>query len=565
MKRKRIKPHKPKKKAVVRPPLPEAAWAPPAPDLLYGIPDDLWLLGDDDWDDDPEWDEDGNYILVPPDEELDRERRRAERDEASTILGGFWADEYADYGSRGYRAAWNGLGGFGLGLGYNNLPSPDEFVRQGREWAGRTAPECSSAPFYAGTYGYSLMDERQQQWFFYWRSQVRAGTFPRTPGDYVNLLAYEVLNGIGVDSPEAGLSLLVGLDQAYSKTHRLGYQFDVWLDDYAVVHKLVDRIGGIRRARGLAEKGPQFSNIAIDARAADPMGKMPAAMIAQIGGARIEMGAFARADNEKLLADVVQRAVGAVDAELQRSGAGLIDRWTPKGARLKRRWAYEGALVAGKRRRVEVRLPTDYATAHDLVGVVRGLIEHTENRVRAATGCTRMLPADGVDPAHAALIDRVILEALPELTRKHKGKKGYAALSSPPVVRVDSERVDKLREESDAVRGMLIEAMGTEEVPADAKAVLPSMAAISALTRAEAPRALSEPERLVIAALLDGEEVEATVRTIAEKSGMMPAVLLDGINEMSVGIVGDAVIDVSGAAPAIYEEYREDLAAWVGR
>ena len=46
------------------------------------------------------------------------------------------------------------------------------------------------------------------------------------------------------------------------------------------------------------------------------------------------------------------------------------------------------------------------------------------------------------------------------------------------------------------------------------------------------------------------------IRKFAETSGVMPEVLIDGINEKAAEIIGDSLIGFDGETAEIYEDYR---------
>ena len=55
---------------------------------------------------------------------------------------------------------------------------------------------------------YQRMGYRQLRTYFTWRSKVRQGQVMRTSFSYVFLYLYELINNIGVESGEDGLSLI---------------------------------------------------------------------------------------------------------------------------------------------------------------------------------------------------------------------------------------------------------------------------------------------------------------------------------------------------------------------
>ena len=88
------------------------------------------------------------------------------------------------------------------------LPDIDEIKRNWRYAGG----ECA----YAGSGGmypsYSLLDDRQTEYYFYWRSKVFEGIFPDTDHGYIWLHVQELLR---VDDPSENMECLEGMRRAY--------------------------------------------------------------------------------------------------------------------------------------------------------------------------------------------------------------------------------------------------------------------------------------------------------------------------------------------------------------
>ena len=86
---------------------------------------------------------------------------------------------------------------------------------------------------------YNAMSDRQLRGYFTWRSHVRAGEVPPAPDAFALVYVYELLCGIGVDSPVRGFEALKWFRNAWDgegkdiKRHGL-----TWLQDYVVYHDL---------------------------------------------------------------------------------------------------------------------------------------------------------------------------------------------------------------------------------------------------------------------------------------------------------------------------------------
>lgn len=86
---------------------------------------------------------------------------------------------------------------------------------------------------------YNAMSDRQLRGYFTWRAQVRRGTVEETSTSFAFLYLYELICGIGVDSPLDGFNKIKAFWDAYRAFEPGIDRFArVWLQDYAVFHGL---------------------------------------------------------------------------------------------------------------------------------------------------------------------------------------------------------------------------------------------------------------------------------------------------------------------------------------
>lgn len=443
------------------------------------------------------------------------------------------------------------------------------FVKRAALWVDRvaTGAEPASLKFSLNPYlrdlpafGFDGMSEPQLAWYFTWRDAVRHGAYPPVDDAYVVLLASEIVNGIGVLDAAQGFRALTALDAAYGDSFALGTRFAEVLEDYALVHGLGNDLAAALRDRGLREAGPSYSNNAIQARVEGDLTDMPCGMIAELSGIDLDMATDFQMDNDLALATFVPRALEAIDAEVRRAGkGGVIERLAPKAPTPLERIAFNNMHYVGKRVKVVVPRPPYYRSSDRLSALMKGVMRHTENRLRSAAKLRGRTSAFVLTESHRAVIDEVVRSGLPAFAAEFGGNEGALAFPAPPKVTIDPDRVGRWQSESHVAREMLIDAMAPQEVES------PSPSLVQSGSDAGDGNELSGSQRAAVATLLDGGDVEREIRRIAEVMGLLPEVLVDGINEAAIDVFGEAVIDVSGGVPAIFDEYRDDLAAWVGR
>ncbi len=86
---------------------------------------------------------------------------------------------------------------------------------------------------------YQVMTDAQLRGYFSWRTKVRRGTVEKTSLSFAFVYIYELLNGIGVSSPEDGLHTLKKFRETYGKIDSQIIRYlDIWLKDYVVYNNL---------------------------------------------------------------------------------------------------------------------------------------------------------------------------------------------------------------------------------------------------------------------------------------------------------------------------------------
>ncbi|KRM40623.1 hypothetical protein FEZ41_12270 [Lentilactobacillus parafarraginis] len=87
---------------------------------------------------------------------------------------------------------------------------------------------------------YHELTVHQLRTYFTWRTQLRQGHFPVTSTSYAYLYIYELLNNIGVASPDEGYEKLIQFrDKCAPSYHsRMRDLLDLWLCDYVLYYEL---------------------------------------------------------------------------------------------------------------------------------------------------------------------------------------------------------------------------------------------------------------------------------------------------------------------------------------
>ena len=86
---------------------------------------------------------------------------------------------------------------------------------------------------------YNDMSDRQLRGYFSWRTQVQRGRVEEAPVAFAFMYLYELICGVGVESPLDGFHRIQGFVEAYRGfAPEVGRFGDTWLADYVVYHGL---------------------------------------------------------------------------------------------------------------------------------------------------------------------------------------------------------------------------------------------------------------------------------------------------------------------------------------
>ena len=92
---------------------------------------------------------------------------------------------------------------------------------------------------------YHDMNTRQLRGYFTWRARLRRGDVQPIPTSAAYLYIYELLNGVGADTPEACLQKMREFMTAYLDAgfgdSRMRKNLRRWMLEFAVLHDLYDR------------------------------------------------------------------------------------------------------------------------------------------------------------------------------------------------------------------------------------------------------------------------------------------------------------------------------------
>ncbi|MBK8129238.1 MAG: TerB N-terminal domain-containing protein [bacterium] len=99
----------------------------------------------------------------------------------------------------------------------------NQYLRDAQKLAARKVKQARVAPlespFTSYSHNYENLSKEQQQWYFYWRDQVRQGQYPATDLAYIFIHAPELVHLIGANGPDDAYKQLRDLWLNYREHH----------------------------------------------------------------------------------------------------------------------------------------------------------------------------------------------------------------------------------------------------------------------------------------------------------------------------------------------------------
>jgi len=337
---------------------------------------------------------------------------------------------------------------------------------------------------------YQNMGEEQLAWYFYWRSQVRQGTYLPTKDEYIYLYLYETLSGIGWKIPQDGYDRLVRLWEEYAKRPTpIRQSLLLWIFDFAELH-------GLKHTFFLEEQGISFIastkvDVLVEQHVDDMPLKLTFDLLHSLCDHPFDKSKFYDGENKSLLREALPRVIALADAALhKKTKKGILKTYGPKTAKQESLTIFEHARCPNRYKRLSITVKP-YSKNKKLRGYITELVRHSENVLRDIKGFRGRLQGITLDHETARLIEAFL-----------KREYGPPTLDTPDTaleiiekgeIGLNFENIGALREQSNAVRTALqVEDAG---VP-DPNALLPDVQDIEVVFDALSSKVLHLLDRL---------------------------------------------------------------------
>ncbi|WP_339169856.1 TerB N-terminal domain-containing protein [Paenibacillus sp. FSL R5-0341] len=455
------------------------------------------------------------------------------------------------------------------------LSSEKRFVEEAKQSAEMEGDVSPWVPFMSYWPTYGVMNEAQRKWYLFWRKEVRQGSYPDTDLSYLFVHIYELINGIGWQNPEDGYNQLKQLWVNYrERMPQLNIYMQEWMVDYVLVHQMEMSLSEVMGLSG-GYLPAEMLDMELQRILQDKVSDISLNMLQRYYDYDITLSKFYRDGGKEVMEQYIPRVMALVDSYLERTRkVGLLPEFQPNDERtveriLFRKAVYDDSIYG---RSVSFRY-IPIGEQADFVQMVTRIYRCTENKLRELLGFRGRLRGQTLEPELANLIERYLDKAYAT---------EQAEAVEQPVIRIDTEKLASLQQESEYVRlALTIEEDHPSEVNDDLPPTeglmepAPSLVEIETGAPAELIRlqwdesaeADLDEEWLLFAKALSPQQVQAIhvllgdnpdteLMRLAEQYGTMPTLLLDELNDVAMETIGDLLIDGDRIVPDYIEVFE---------
>ncbi len=421
----------------------------------------------------------------------------------------------------------------------------------------RDEPFSSYYPYYQ-TMGYE-----QLRTYFTWRAHVRLGDIKNTSLSYAFIYIYELINNIGVKDAHDGREKLFSFWQTFRQYDTsIDRYITPWLKDYHVYYQLPVPFKTFAEENRLQLFYPSVF--------AYTSGEQDSFFIfSGISKYDIKKSIFMSEQTEKLIVKCFFFILSRLREQFSKKKKTFEDIIFFSGTKESTWIPFNRALFYPARRQPDCQIAVSekevyfcnnnrwtYKTAlltdrgKQLIGYI---MKEMESSLRSVTGFKNKLSAnpDNLDPK---LIKKLLSAGISLPNFIKTAVTDFYTLHTRRTVSVDTHNLKLIRSEAKITQEKLI-------VPEQAYDKVPEIEEKSteAITNAVDvwdvfKRSLTDIELEALKLALQNSDI----KVIALRSGIMPEVLADQINQKAADIIGDTILELDDSV-IIYDEYREFL------
>lgn len=426
----------------------------------------------------------------------------------------------------------------------------EQFRKDARRLFSEEGVEADYTPFFSFTPQYSQLSEPQRAYYFYLRSEIRKGRYPKADKGYFFLFVYEIIHLFDLILPQDGARLLADVWGAYrDSVSGLDRYMITWLADYCLYHGIPcpDNLsGGCLSAIAASDEIEFYFGNAAEATEDGIL-----RFLALSSEYRFEASRALTEENRRLFIKHITGGMARILPVLL--AEGLLGR-SERTERFCRR-AFSGSLCSHNLR---AELEVEYISLRRSEALRRtvGLsVKYIENCLRAAFGIRARLSVNGLPDTVRCALDGYFSEVRATLVPKKAPTPApaYERLYDAPEVGIDRRSAGDIEAASWALTRRL--------VPEDEIEIFdPVPAAPPAASETTSAENVGDVLALLVEAFLAGGNAPSAA---AQTAGVPLPLAAERVNEEFLALVGDVLLLPSDHGFALIEDYREDAQEWL--
>jgi hypothetical protein len=416
----------------------------------------------------------------------------------------------------------------------------DNFFEEMKSLADREGDEAPFVPFMSYWPTYKSMSDAQSKWYFYWRSQIRKKNYLKTDLSYIFIYVYELLNGIGYQTPAEGYTLLIEIWQAYREDFpKLNTYLYDWSFDFAYLNDIDLESANYENA---LHKPSYVTDVIIGQHLDDVPLKLTLEMIDTLCDYSITGSKFYQSGHHEVIKEAIPRIVSLADAlSRKKSQKGLLESYGPEQTVTRELYLFRSALCPKANQTIKVTV-LEYSSAPQLRNYINQLVRFGENSLREIYQAKGRLRGIEMDEETGNLIAAFLKKEYGLSENKESGPTKAAPLE------LDFENIDDLRRQSDVVRSIL-HVEDTPGVIADVPKEKDLLTEVDEMIVIY--KALSEDERAFLQKLYENHyesEFEAADNQ-----------RISSINRLADRYLQNDLISIEGSLIIIEDDFRDEI------
>lgn len=403
---------------------------------------------------------------------------------------------------------------------------------------------CDFLPFFSYVPQYDQMNERQLNYYLWFRECLRCGRAIKADQGYLLLYVFELINE-PTSTPSLNLQQLMTVFEEYGNEFpSISARLADWICDYGLVHKLpppAHRSSAIiKKLRVLKE---YFIHLPTD-----DMERCAKTLLAYCCSYDYRTSKFYSPQSKELFDKYIN---GAIEVAVRfYSSDGELLSGAQTGDSVVSRDAFAGALcIANERYRIDISF-CSFSRSNELRFIIGDVVKYAENKIRAHIGIKSKMTVYSLSVELRTLIDAYFLNNLPSKRQSKASveRQEYDVLYDLPKKQLSLSEAARIEADSWSTTAELIEAFDdgsnieASEYNAIVDTELKSEDAESCDRAGDGDPFLQY--RPFIDAVLCGDM--RTLHELAKGLGKMADGIIDEINEIAYETIGDSLIEDDG-------------------